>query len=76
MIPEHTKQQIDLYVAHEIHPGGFLYALLTNNLKETCMRADEMNQRAIFDIVSYLYNNTPMDCWGSKERVNAWLDDA
>jgi hypothetical protein len=25
------------------------------------------------DIVSYVYNNVPMDRCGSSERVNAWL---
>ena len=74
MIPKHTKYQIDQYVSNKIPPGGFLYALLTNDLLETISKADEINQLYIVDIVKYLYNDVPAICWGSEEKVKEWLN--
>lgn len=69
-----TKNQIDSYVEHGTRPGGFLYAVLSNDLKESFGRADLENRHDMFDIVSYCWNSIPTDCWGSPENVQAWMD--
>lgn len=56
-----------------IPPGDFLWAVLSNDLKEAFGRADEGNIAAMFGIMSYCYNEIPSDCWGSIQKVNAWL---
>lgn len=48
-------------------------AVLSNDLKEACGRADSFNRRILFEIVVWLYNNAPITCWGSPEKVDAWL---
>ena len=53
--------------------GGFLRAALENDLKETCFCADDRNQALLYLIVKYLYNEIPSKCWGSPEKVQAWL---
>lgn len=53
--------------------GGFLTALLSNDLKETCARADWENRPAIPALVLWLYNEAPASCWGSPAAVEAWL---
>lgn len=73
MIPEHTKQAIERYVEQHLQPGSFLEAVLCNDLAKACACADHMNSYALFDIVSYLYNNAPMSCWGSRENYEEWL---
>ena len=73
MIPPITKDQIDEYVKNRIPPGGFLNAVLSNNLMESFYRADDINRHHMFDIVKYLYNDVPSDCWGSDDKVEAWL---
>jgi len=73
MIPDRTKQTIDDYVKHGWNPGGFVTAVLANDLMNSFGRADEENQVAMLSIVKYVYNNTPMSCHGSYEAVNAWL---
>ena len=73
MIPEHTKGGIDRYVNYHIPTGDFLYAVLTNNLKESFARADDENIKNMFDIVKYCYNEIPSECWGSPEKVKNWL---
>ena len=69
-----TKESLDLYVSHRYQPGGFLIAVLENNLMQAMGRADEENRRDIFEIASYVYNDMPSACHGSPEKVRAWLD--
>ena len=66
-------ESLDRYVEFHCPTGGFLDAVLRNDLKESCARADSQNLYLLFDIVSYLYNEVPWNCWGTPERVNAWL---
>ena len=68
------KRAIDLY-ASEGHPvGDFLYAVLSNNLKNALGRADSDNERDIKEIVMYVYWEIPGDCWGSEKKVDDWLE--
>ena len=75
-VPTHTLGGIDRYINEHIEPGGFLMAVLENNLREAFARADMSNREAMFDIVSYLYNEAPAACWGSPEKVHTWLHKA
>ena len=54
--------------------GGFLNAVLENNLSEAVGRADTASQIGLFDIVRYVHWEIPGDCHGSREKVTAWLD--
>ena len=67
------KESLDRYATQRIPPGGFLYAVLTNDLFEAIGRADDNNRFALHSICSYIYNHMPSSCWGSKEIVNEWL---
>jgi len=73
MIPERTLDGIKRYVEDRIPPGGFLTAMLENNLTESFGRADKENREALYEIVGYVYNKTPSVCWGSPEKVKKWL---
>ena len=53
--------------------GGFLTALLCNNLRETLTHADDTNARFIKEWVQWLYNHAPARSWGSEEHHAAWL---
>ena len=64
---------LEKYVNKRYAPGGFLTAVLENDLVRSCGRADEHNRELLFDIVSYVYNNIPSVCWGSREKVDKWL---
>ena len=69
-----TLAEIARYVYVRIPTGSFLYAVLTNNLKESFALADEENKRDLEEIVQYCYNNIPHNCWGSPEKVKRWLE--
>jgi len=61
------------YINDRVPAGGFLHAVLENDLKEAVARADEENMELIPIYVSWLYNEAPTACWGSPEKVAAWL---
>ena len=73
MIPVDTKESINQYVAKHCPVGGFLKAVLSNDLFSAMGRADENNRANLFDIISYLWNEVPGNCWGSPEAVQSWL---
>lgn len=72
-IPERMRSSIDLYVNHYISPGHFLTAVLSNDLKEACARADDENMQNLPAYVAFFYNHAPSNCWGSRENVKLWL---
>ena len=73
MIETHIKEALDRYVKDRIPPGDFLTAVLKNDLTEACGRADVFNRVNLHMIVEYAYNFMPSACWGSPEKVKAWL---
>ena len=70
---EEIKASLDRYVNDKIPTGSFLEAVLSNNLVEAVGRADSNNIQRIPEIVKYIYNNLPSNCWGDSETVTKWL---
>jgi hypothetical protein len=62
------------YVEEGILPGQFLQAVICNDLVEACRRADEENLRNLPAFVAYFYDKVPQDRWGSREKMEAWID--
>ncbi len=73
MLPSNTKASIDRYANDKVPTGGFLYAVLTNDLFEAVGRADHVNINCLPDICEYIYNNIPYNSWGSVDAVKKWL---
>ncbi len=69
------KESLDLYVQHHIPTGGFLEAVLSNNLTEAIGRADENALDNLPHIVCYIYNEIPGNCHGSYNAVSDWLSN-
>jgi len=67
------REALDRYVQRRIPTGDFLQAVLENNLAQSFGRADNQNRANLYDIVCYCYNEIPSACWGSPEKVRAWL---
>lgn len=72
-LPEHIRRGFREYIEHHRLPGGFIKACLENNLSEAMGRADGVNRQKLFDIVAFLYNEAPFECWGSIAKVDAWV---
>lgn len=73
-VPEHMQDGLRRYLDHGIEPGGFMIAVLSNDLRESFARADAINRERLFDIVCFLYADAPALCWGSPARVKEWIN--
>lgn len=71
-IPHYMHGAIVRWIEDGIPPGDFLTAILSNNLRGACERADDTNRHFLFEYVFWFYNDAPSLCWGSSERVLAW----
>lgn len=72
-IPAATLDGIRNYVLLRVPPGGFLSAVLANDLFGAVGRADVGNHAALEAICEFIYNYCPWLCWGSPERIKRWL---
>lgn len=68
-ISSFIKRRIDAYVEDGTPPGGFLTAVLSNDLFGAIGRADPDSMMDLKNIIGYIYNDCPGNCWGSKEKV-------
>jgi len=73
-IPGYMHHALVSYITEGKPTGGFLNAVLCNDLKGACNKADEANQVALYDYVFFLFNDAPVACWGSPERVARWME--
>lgn len=72
-IPDHMQESLDAYIANGRPVGGFLTAVLENNLSQAMGRADDDNLANLPAYSAFLYNEAPSQCHGSREKVFAWL---
>lgn len=68
-----TKDTIDRYVENRIPAGGFVTAVLANDLMGAFSQADEDNRSNLFEICQYVYMDIPSGCHGSYGIVEVWL---
>jgi len=72
-LPPHTAIGIERYVDGHMPVGSFLEAVFANDLFKAVAYADQDNLKALKQIVSYVFWETPGECRGSSENVKAWL---
>ena len=70
-LPQGTDLQ--RYVDEGWPLNHFLTALVENDLMECIGRADDANLAALEAYCLWLKNFAPAQCFGSKERVAAWI---
>lgn len=74
-IPNHSQEALKNYFLYAYQPGGFLTGLLNNDsVVDVISRADNWNKQHIGDIIEWLFENAPNGSWGSRDRVQSWLD--
>lgn len=61
------------YRDHHRPTGDFLRAVLENDLLTACAHADHINRTRLYRVVQFVYSQLPSPCYGSPEKVNAWL---
>lgn len=73
-IPQHTKEALMNYFNHCWEPGGFLMAVLCNDLHLAASRADHVNRPELANIALWVLNEAPYGSFGSREVVEEWLN--
>ncbi len=75
-IPRHMHEPMIRWINYgEPAPdamGSFLRAVLTNDLQGAFDCADDENLAAIRGWITFLYNDAPGPCHGTKERLVEW----
>ncbi len=71
-IPIDTGNALCRWVEAGQLPGGFLQAVIANDLKGAYSTADVHNFPNIPAIIHWLWNHAPRDCWGSPEALRTW----
>lgn len=73
-IPKRMMPGIRRYIDERIKPGQFLTAGICNDLSDAIGQADDENLDNLPAYVAYFYNETPAPCWGSKKKMEEWLN--
>jgi len=73
IIKPNMVEALQAYVEQGRPLGGFLTAVLENDLVRACGNADDDNVNNIPAFAAWLYNECPLSAWGSPEKVRAWL---
>jgi len=78
LLPEHMVQPMINYFELGYPPGGFLTAVLENDLVGAFAHADHWNKPRIGDFIEWLYWHAPGRPfgWGSKKAVDDWIKEA
>ena len=74
-IPKNLRGGIRRYVDFGIPPGGFLTAVISNDLRECFHTGTEKSLAALENIVAWFYLYAPAGCWGSPEAMRRWLSE-
>jgi hypothetical protein len=72
-IPSWVIPTLERYIEERTMGGGFITAVLQNDLRGAIARADNDSLKGLRGIVTLLHCHAPDDCWGSKEKVNDWI---
>ncbi len=68
-------ESLENYLMHGFEPGGFLTAVLANDLRLAVGRADRWNQDNLPRIVYEVVHKMPSITWGSYAAVKEWCRD-
>jgi hypothetical protein len=71
-VPEHILGSLDRYAKTGGNLGGFLEAVISNDLFRAVGLADPDSMRALKKIVTYISCQLPLGCHGGDRQVKAW----
>lgn len=71
-VPEKMKAALRRYARTHSRVGGFLTAVLENDLVTAAGLADGGNRPALGPLALWVWNALPSECWGSAEKVESW----
>lgn len=72
-IDQSLVNSLAMYVKERVPTGGFLRAVLENDLLDAVNRADLVNQMQLRNIANFVRTAVPAVAQGSPEKVIRWL---
>jgi len=69
------QSSLRLYAEKHVPLGGFLEAVIANDLWGAVGRADRESLAHLRQVVEYVWNELPSACCGSRERYRAWIEE-
>lgn len=73
MLPVHMWDCIEQYIGRGREQGHFWMSVVCGELFGAVQRADEVNRDELIHIVQSIVWYAPAGCWGSPEKVSAWI---
>ena len=64
-LPDSLKNVIEDYIEFGHNPGSFVMAVMENNLISSIKHMDPLADYTLEDVVEYVYENVPAECFGS-----------
>ena len=68
-------ESLENYVMHGLQPGGFLTAVIANDLFRAVSRADHWSQKDLYKIAFEVSLHMPVHGCGSYDAVRDWIAD-
>lgn len=72
LAPNNLGPSLKRYIEGGVPLGGFMTAVMANDLMEAVGRADEVNIGILNEICSWVYSYAPRGCHGSYDAVGNW----
>jgi hypothetical protein len=74
-ISPQTLDTLDRYFLHGLEPGHFIFCVLTNDLYNAVLSADQKNRHLIYEITMTLLSNIniPISSYGTRENCCNWI---
>lgn len=72
-IPLHLWGGLRDYLLDRVPVGGFLTAVLSNDLAAAVERADAESEKALPALIRWLNMHADSRAWGSMSKVRSWL---
>ena len=73
LIPNHMHRALRGYCENHRQVGGFLQAVLSNDLCTAATKADNLNKSALANYVTWLREYAPEGSFGSAEAYKEWI---
>ena len=71
--PVHLQKGVDRYVNERLETGGFLRAVLENDLTGALNHADPESRECLYEVWDYVNETVPPQAWGGRMEVLNWL---
>ena len=74
-LPEKFRESMRRYIEEGYQPGGFLSAVIENDLSKALERADPESMLMLRDLCSWIFNRAPSKSWGSRIAMEKWTKE-